>query len=136
METLKCFRFENFRLVLIPLQPDLLKSNSNLINSVQNVENKLYQEIIDTTIYLLTQIRPNISFPMQWLSRFLQKPLQTHLNVGKNLLKFLSGTEELAICYGLKDLTNDLQPIKYCDSDFAGDKKSSKSIYGYVFKFA
>ncbi len=59
-----------------------------------------------------------------------------HLNVGKNLLKFLNGTEELAICYSYKGLINGLQSIGYCDSDFTGDKESSKSIYNYVFKFA
>ncbi len=58
------------------------------------------------------------------------------MNIGKNLLKFLNGTEELAICYGCEGLTNGLQPIGYCDSDFAGDRKSFRSIYGYVFKFA
>ncbi len=73
---------------------------------------------------------------MQWLSKFFQKPLQTHLNVGKNLLKFLSGIEELAICYGYKGLISDLQSIKYYNSDFVGDKESSRSIYGYMFKFA
>src|SRR6266699_3018604 len=73
---------------------------------------------------------------MQWFSRFLQKPLQTYLNVGKNLLKFLGGTKELAICYGREGLTNGLQSIGYCDSDFAGDRESFRSIYGYVFKFS
>src|SRR6266566_6038185 len=58
-----------------------------------------------------------------------------YLNVGKNLLKFLDGIEELAICYGREGLTSDLQPIGYCDSDFAGDRESFRSIYGYVFKF-
>ena len=62
--------------------------------------------------------------------------MQTHLNAGKNLLKFLDGTEELAICYGCKGLTSDLQPIKYCNNDFTGDRKSSRSTYGYIFKFA
>src|SRR6266699_4050830 len=59
-----------------------------------------------------------------------------YLNVGKNLLKFLDGIEELAICYGREGLTSDLQSIGYCDSDFAGDRESFKSIYGYMFKFA
>ena len=84
----------------------------------------------------MTQTRPDIGFPIQWLSKFLQKPFQTHLNVDKNLLKFLGGIKELAICYGRKGLTNGLQPIRYCDSDFTGDKEFSKSIYNYVFKFA
>ncbi len=73
---------------------------------------------------------------MQWLSKFLQKPFQTYLNAGKNLLKFLDGIKELTICYDCKNLTNGLQPIRYCDSDFADNRKSSRSIYGYVFKFA
>jgi len=58
------------------------------------------------------------------------------LNVDKNLLKFLNDIEKLAICYGRKGLTNGLQPIGYCDSDFTSDKESSRSTYGYMFKFA
>ena len=73
---------------------------------------------------------------MQWLFKFLQKPFQTYLNTSKNLLKFIDGTKDLSICYGRKDLTNGLQPIKYYDNDFVSDKKSSKSTYSYVFKFA
>src|SRR6266699_1585642 len=73
---------------------------------------------------------------MQWFSRFLQKPLQTYLNVGNNRLKFLGGTKKLVICYGREGLTNDLQSIEYCDNDFTGNRKSFKSIYGYMFKFA
>src|SRR6266699_1064176 len=87
-------------------------------------------------MYLLTQTRPDIGFTMQWLFRFLQKPLQTHLNASKNLFKFTGGTEDLSICYGCEGLTSGLQPIEYCDSDFGGDRESSKSTYGYVFKFA
>ena len=133
---MKRFGFENSRLVLIPLQPGLLRQNSNPINPVKSTEVKLYQKIIGTAIYLLTQTQPDIGFPIQWLSRFLQKPLQTHLNASKNLLKFTGGTEDLSICYGRKSLTNGLQPIEYYDSDFASDKESSKSTYNYVFKFA
>src|SRR6266699_3834956 len=73
---------------------------------------------------------------MQWFSRFFQKPFQIYLNVGKNLLKFLGGIEELAICYNCKGLTNGLQPIGYCNNDFTDDRKFFRSIYGYVFKFA
>jgi len=58
------------------------------------------------------------------------------LNVGKNLLKFLDSIEKLVIYYSRKGLTNGLQSIGYCDSDFSSDKESFKSIYGYIFKFA
>src|SRR6266566_4777511 len=42
-EALKRYGLENSRPVLIPLQPGLLGPNSSPINSVQSVENKLYQ---------------------------------------------------------------------------------------------
>ncbi len=58
-----------------------------------------------------------------------------HSNVDKNLFKFTGGTEDLSICYGRKSLTNDLQPIRYYNNDFAGDKESFKSTYSYIFKF-
>ena len=58
-----------------------------------------------------------------------------HLNISKNLLKFLDGTKKLIICYSRKGLTNGLQPIGYCNSDFAGDRESFRSTYNYVFKF-
>ena len=53
-EALKHFGLENSRPILIPLQPGLLEQNSNPINPVKNIEVKLYQEIINTAIYLLT----------------------------------------------------------------------------------
>ncbi len=133
---MKRFELENSRPILIPLQSGLLKQNSNPVNPVKNTEIKLYQKIINTAIYLLTQTRPDINFPIQWLSKFLQKPLQTHLNINKNLFKFTNGIEDLSISYSRKGLTNGLQPIRYYDNDFADDKKSSKSTYNYVFKFA
>ena len=59
-----------------------------------------------------------------------------YLNIGKNLFKFTNGIEDLSICYSYKDLTNDLQLIKYYDTDFTGDRESFKSTYNYVFKFS
>ena len=64
----------------------------------------------------------------------MTKSLKTYLNTGKGLLKFIGGTDDLAICYG-RDLSNGIFPIGYCNSDYTGDK-SSKSTYGYLFKFA
>ncbi len=58
-----------------------------------------------------------------------------HLNVGKNLLKFLDGIKELVIYYNYKGLTSDLQFIRYCDSDFIDDRKFFRSTYSYIFKF-
>jgi hypothetical protein len=63
-------------------------------------------------------------------------PYPLHLTAAKKLLQYLKGTKKLAIHYKgpiQTSLTQALQPIGYCDSDFAGDKRSSKSTYGYLF---
>ena len=62
----------------------------------------------------------------------------------KNLLRYLNGTKDFAICYGrplnkslrsvLKKTTlNFLTPLGFSDSDFASNKITSKSTYGYLF---
>ena len=98
-------------------------------------------------MYFITQIRPDIAFAVQFLSRSLQSPLSCHLHAVKNLLRYLNGTKDFAICYGkplaeflssvLKDTTsNPLVPLGFSDSDFASDKITSKSTYGYLFTVA
>jgi hypothetical protein len=89
-------------------------------------------------MYLVTQTRPDISFPVQWLARAFQASKLQHLSAAQNLFRYLNSHRQLAIRYSAKGLKNPLQssilePIGYSDSDYAGDKASSKSTYGYVF---
>ena len=108
---------------------------------------KLYQRIIRYYIYAITQTRPDITFAVQFLSRSLQQPLSYHLNAAKNLLRYLKGTKNLAINYGIpltgpisdivKDIPyNPLLPLRFSDSDFTSDKITNKSTYGYLFTMA
>ena len=84
---------------------------------------------------------------MQFLLRSLQQPLSCHLNAVKNLLRYLKGTKDLVINYGVpltgpisdivKDIPyNPLLPLRFNDNDFANDKVTSKSTYGYLFTVA
>ena len=70
--------------------------------------------------------------------------MSCHLNAVKNLLRYLKGTKDLVISYGVpltgfisdivKDIPYDLLlPLGFSDSDFISDKVISKSIYGYLF---
>ena len=84
---------------------------------------------------------------MQFLSRSLQQPLSCHLNTAKNLLRYLKGTKDLAINYGVpltgpifdivKDIPyNPLLPLRFNDNDFTNDKITNKSTYDYLFTVA
>ena len=78
--------------------------------------------------------RVDIAFAVQWLSRQLKSPTLDYLKAARSLFSYLNATKNLAIYYSSKN--SNAYPIGYCDSDFAGDKVTSKSTYSYVFKLA
>ena len=99
-------------------------------------DHHLFQQIIGTLIYLMLLTRPDIAFAVQWLAQAMAKPYPLHLSAAKKLLQYLKGTKKLAIRYrgpGSSGLTQALQPIGYYNSDFTGDKRSSKSTFRYLF---
>ena len=152
LEVLKHFNFNDSKSIKVPLQPGLIKDVNNEFTALKGVpveksDLKLYQRIIRCYMYTMTQTCPDITFAVQFLLRSLQQPLSYHLNTVKNLLRYLKGIKDLAINYGVplinpisdivKDIPYDpLLPLKFNNSDFASDKITSKSIYGYLFTMA
>jgi Reverse transcriptase (RNA-dependent DNA polymerase) len=127
------FGLEDAKSVRIPLQPTLLGQPSAEGPSVPREKQKLYQSIVGTAMYCLTQTRPDLAFALQWLSRQLQHPTLQHLSAAKGVLRYLKGSQDIAVCYGTE---TDLIPKAYCDSDYAGCKTTAKSTYGYLFTVA
>ena len=75
-EALEHFNLEEPRPIQTPLQTGLV-SNTEANNSLKPADYtilKLYQSIIGTVMYCMTQTRPDIAFSVQWLSRFLIGP--------------------------------------------------------------
>ena len=151
-EVLKLFNYDSSAPIKVPLQPGLIKDVNSEFTDLKGVplsksDVKLYQKIIGCCMYAMTQTRPDIAFAVQFLSRSLQNPLSCHLNAVKNLLRYLNGTKDFAICYG-KPLNEALSstlkgyeynssfPLGFSDSDFASDKITSKSTFGYLFTVA
>jgi len=122
----------------VPIQPNVTRATAvDLGAEPLNAEDHyLFQQIIGTLMYLMLLTRPDIAFAIQWLAQAIAKPYPLHLTAAKKLLQYLKGTKRLAIRYKGPEksgLSQALQPIGYCDSDFAGDKRSSKSTFGYLF---
>jgi hypothetical protein len=81
---------------------------------------------------------PDLGFAVFFLSRYLHKPGEKHLQAAKHVLRYLKGTVELGIRY-----TRDMERLKrkdqhlnvlytLSDSDFAGCKDTSRSTSGYM----
>lgn len=98
-------------------------------NLDENVVNFPYREAIGSLLFLSTVSRPDISFSVNVLSRYVNNPGQQHVNAVKRVIRYLINTKDLYIKYGE---SSDL--IGYSDSDFASDVDTRKSTTGYIFK--
>lgn len=59
---------------------------------------KVYRRLIGGLIYL-THTRPEISFAVELLSRFMQSPSKQHLGAARRVLRYISGTLNYGLHY-------------------------------------
>jgi hypothetical protein len=100
-----------------------------------------YQRIVGCLLYLAIATRPDISYYAMWLGQFNANPSCRHFLTAKHVLRYLSGTRNLALCLGSPSphvptiLRGYLQNVGCSDADWASDMADRKSISGYSFYF-
>ena len=88
-------------------------------NSLDNEESNLYRRVVGSTIYLANNTRPDISYAVAQLARFMLKPSPIHLQHAKQLLRYLNRTRTLGISYSSR-LKEGLHTYKlYSDATWA-----------------
>lgn len=88
-----------------------------------------YRECIGSLLFAAQISRPDISYAVNLLSRFCEKPGKSHWIAAKRILRYLRGSKSFELIYG--QTNNDL--TGYCDADWAGDIDNRKSTTGYLF---
>lgn len=98
----------------------------------KKVDSTLYKKIVGSLMYLTTS-RPDITYDVSLISRYMEAPTEMHLNVAKRILRYLKGTPDLGIFF----YTKGTKPILlgFTDSDYAGDPDDRRSTSGYAFMF-
>lgn len=86
-----------------------------------------YQTLIGKLIYL-TITRPDISYSVHLLSKFMHNPTSIHYNSALRVLRYLSGTRHQGILLAAK---TSAKLTAYCDSDWAGCPNTRRSTSGY-----
>ncbi|MFV0960702.1 Ty1/Copia family ribonuclease HI, partial [Klebsiella pneumoniae] len=86
-----------------------------------------YQRIVGRLIYL-TATRPDISYAVNIVSRFMQNPRVPHMNAVTRILRYIKGT--LGQGLWLKKHQS-LDIVGFADADWAGDIVDRKSTSGY-----
>jgi hypothetical protein len=89
-----------------------------------------YQRLVEKIIYL-TVTRPNNSFVVGQVSKFMHNPRTPHLEAINRILRYLKGTPEKEI-YMKNNDSNEI--CGYSNADWAGsfDRKSTTSFYTFV----
>ena len=93
------------------------------------VDATLYRQLVGSLIYL-THTKPDISFAVGMVSRFMQEPHELHWKAAKRILHYIQGTHTYGLHFAIG---TGLQLVGYTDSDYAGDIDSCKSTSSYMF---
>jgi hypothetical protein len=93
-----------------------------------------FRAIVGKCMYLATCTRPDISYAVRELARFMSNYGRKHFEAAKHLLRYLQGTRSRGVIYG--DAVN-MTPIfrGYTDADWAMNE-TRKSISGFVLTCA
>ncbi|XP_034217357.1 uncharacterized mitochondrial protein AtMg00810-like [Prunus dulcis] len=86
-----------------------------------------YRRLVGRLIYL-TVTRPDLSFTVHVLSRFMHEPHQPHLDAALRVLRYLKGYPGQGILF---PTTNNLKLKAFCDSDWASCPTNRRSVTGY-----
>ena len=116
----------------LPNSVNIMKGAGN--NKDDQIDSTRYQELMDSLLFVANTCRPDISFSVGLLSRFMSASFKTHWSSAMHLLRYLSGTTDYGICFHASDENNFLSA--FSDADFAGCRDSRKSTSGSVFIFS
>lgn len=109
----------------VALTRDQCPANDDEVREMANVP---YRELVGSLMYLRVATRPDISYHVSVLSKFLNNPGRAHWEAAKRVLRFLKGSRDWKLTLGgFSDL------VAYSDADWAGDRDDRKSTGGYVF---
>jgi hypothetical protein len=99
-------------------------------STMEEVDVTLYRRIVGSLRYLI-HTRSDPTNVVGYVSWFLERPTEKHLQAVKKILRYIVGTLQYGLRYGQRTGTTRL--VGYCDSDLADDINTRKSTTGALF---
>jgi hypothetical protein len=107
------------------------KLDKNLEMASKNDINT-YQQQIGSLIYITIFTRPDLTYPVNLLARFMSNPSKDHFRALDIIWGYLVNTKDYTLNYSYNQLHN-YRLIGYSDADWGGDLVTRKSTTGYIF---
>ena len=89
-----------------------------------------YRGVVGGLLFLATHTRPDISFAVSSLSKFLSNPGSAHWIAAKRVLRYLRGSMDITLSYRR---SQNSQLFGFCDADWSSDVDDRRSTSGYCF---
>jgi hypothetical protein len=99
-------------------------------STAEEVNVTLYRRIVGS-LQCLIHTWPDLTYAVGYVSRFLERPTEEHLQAVKKILRYIARTLQYGLRYGRRTGTTRL--VGYCDSDLAGDIDTRKSTTCALF---
>jgi len=129
------FNFSALHPVSIPMESTLKLSNSQCpvkdSDHQSQMKTKPYRELIGALLYLACSSRPDISYAVSTLSRFVCNPGLDHWNALVHLCQYLIGTVDYGLVFDGNVIGSE-QVYGYSDADWGGDLDGRRSRSGYA----
>ena len=101
--------------------------------AITKEDHKLYRSGVGMLLYLVKYSRPDIANPVRELSKVLDSPTPASFKEMLRVIKYVLDTKEYGLrVHPTKSKDEMWELISFCDSDYATDPDSRKSVTGYV----
>ena len=91
-----------------------------------------YASSVGCLMYAMVLTRPDLSYAVSLVSRFMSNPGKEHWRAVKWILRYLRGTTSYGLLYGGERANYNLVEGSV-DSDYAGDLDNRRSLTGFLF---
>eukprot|EP00253_Pinus_taeda_P006280 PITA_06280 len=89
---LEKFTMDQCRTTATPLQQNLKLSSDD---GTKEVDATMYRQLVGSLIYLTTT-RPDLAYSISVLSQFMAKPLESHWNAAKSVLRYICAQKDFS----------------------------------------
>lgn len=97
-----------------------------------DVDSYMYRSAVGSLLYIATNTRPDIAFAVGLVSQKNQCPKVRDWKNVKHIFRYLYTTKDLKLLFKSDNISMSV----YCDADWGADKKTRKSISGFVLRLA
>jgi transposase InsO family protein len=130
---LRRYNLEDARPVSIPMDVQVRYTSAQSPQTTEQIAEMRdvpYREAVGSLMYLALATRPDIAFAVAVLSRFNANPGRAHWDAVKRVLRYLKGSSELWLTYGVFEGGEKLLGYTDADGSMAEDRRA---VSGYAF---